>query len=25
VSAGQTMLIGGEQAPQFRTVAIYPS
>jgi hypothetical protein len=25
VSAGSTMLIGGEQAPQFRTVATYPS
>jgi hypothetical protein len=25
VSAGQTLLIGSEQAPQFRTVATYPS
>jgi len=25
VSAGQTMLIGREQAPQFRSVATYPS
>jgi hypothetical protein len=25
VSAGPVMLIGSEQAPQFRTVAIYPS